>query len=1326
MPTTCRFVTSVVIALVCSIATSAAQKSQAFSTAGPPRIALVGGPNPLWPQIIREYERRYPSNAAVWRVGTIGDSTPVDLIFAYYPTQNELEGARSLPAVRRLGVPADFVMAAWKQPLDEDASARASAYLDEGGVENGVRLLAYLFSLVRPDTATIEPPVKGPQAGIYHPGAADVFADYDAYRDWWESTRGATFAPRNAPPPAVAVTFFSTSLRGRDLALVDTIIRRLETQGALPVAVFGYPIERVTPLLQSHDRFQPEMVIALNATLSSPKDAETYGSWGVPVLNGLVTRESAAQWRGNPKGLAADRVAAHLSFPERSGLIAPTLVATTETAADGVKTTEPFSAGIDTLLARAQRLLALRTKPSSEKRVALIYYDNPAGKGNIGASYLQVFPSLRNIISGLAADGYTVPEPLPDETTLRRLLEGNGRNVELWAEGETQRMAASSSVVRWPIAVYRRHYDELPVEFRTSVEQTWGPPERSRLMTADCPAGRCLLLPVRQHGNVLLAPQPLRTTSEQASDPGHETVTPPPHQYIAFYLWLQHEWHADAIVHVGRHGTLEWLPGKQAALAPEDAPSLLLGGLPNFNVYVMDGGGEAIQAKRRGFATLISHLTPMIWRAGGRADLETLHQSFHALMDRGDELSPELAAEYERVTRAELTRLGLDRQLNLDLHGDWKAMAPALHRFLHDIENAPVPAGLPVFGQSPREDQLRDAVSAYLFAAFPRAMHDEVESRIPAWADSFIAGADIDLRDLGPEIASVITQADEHLPTWIQLLRESGESEMRGLTAALRGAYLPSRLLGDPLRKPEALPTGANLHAVDSARIPTTAAWRIGQRMADEFLRRYRDSHGVPPKRVSLVLWYGETERQEGAMESMAMALLGVRPIWNQQGILDDLQLIDRAELGRDRVDVVFTVSGNYRDGFPDKLQLLDRAVRLAAQATDGVIAAHDQDVASALALAGIEPAEAARQARVRIFSAKPGAYGVGVQHLVERSGGSDSANQIAALYRANMGFAYSADHWGTASGAALEAQLRSIDAVQFSRASNLYGSLDNDDTYQYVGGLRTAIAQAGTRTPDVYLHNLRQAGEEKMVSLREWLAVELHSRQFNPAWLQEMQKSGYAGAREMSKEIEHLYGFQKTAPDHLDPGTWQTVLNVFVKDTYHLGLPRFFHEQNPHAGQTLLARLLEVDRQGIQRFSAADRKMLLTEYSRSVAGSGAACNALVCGNAVLRRHVAQALRRNGGAADAAKMDATFTRTLMRRRPVVPAARTVAPPPNRTVEWQTLAQYAISWTKPWPVGWVIRTVPWWIWAGVVCAYAAIVGLLARIRRQSNAQPITLL
>ncbi|WP_031497799.1 cobaltochelatase subunit CobN [Bryobacter aggregatus] len=1279
-----------------------------------PRLAIVGGPQQLWPRITTEFAKRYPGREIQLLTTAPTAPVPVDIVFAYYPTPEELQASLSYLPDKSLAQPQEFAAPLWRRTIDPQASVKASAYLDEGGVENGVRLVAYLCDLVRPNwKLSPEAPLKGPQSGIYHPDAEELFSSFEAYRNWWLQRAG-----RQAAPPAVALAFFSSWLRGRDLAVVDAGVRKLEARGYLPIPVFGYPTDRFTPLLQHQGNIQPAAVITLNATLSSVKDADIYTSWKVPVFNGLVTRDSLEQWQSSPKGLAPDRIAPHLSFPERSGLVAPTLVATTESSANGAKMTLPFHAGLDSLLDRVSRWIALQTKPNSSKRVAVIYYNNPAGKGNVGASYLQVFPSIANILSGLEKRGYQVSHPLPDETVIRRLIENNGRNLELWAEGEKERLGHSGDPVLWPLEEYRKHYDLLPQSFRDQVEATWGAPGVSRLMTTDCHHSRCFLLPAIEQGNLLLAPQPLRTTSDQASDPGHVTVTPPPHQYIAFYLWLRHVWAADSVIHLGRHGTLEWLPGKQVALAPDDAPALVLGDLPNFNVYVMDGGGEAIQAKRRGFATLISHLTPMIWRTGGRAEFEKLHLAFHELVDRGDSLAPNLAREYEKVAREEVKRLGLDRQLQLDTTGSWTKMSPALHRFLHEIEDAPLPAGLPVFGSSPTEERLKEAVSAYLFSSFPKDSHDTVEPSIPIWAEELLAGREPRAGELSPELTALLAKAAKALPAWIAALRSSGPAEIEGLANALDGRHVPSNLLGDPLRKPESLPVGQNLHAVDAARIPTEAAWVVGQQMAKEFLQRYQETHHQEPKRVSLVLWYGETERHQGAMECMALALLGVQPVWNQRGVVEDLKLIPRESLGRDRVDVVFTVSGNYRDGFADKLHLLDKAIRLAASAADQTIADQDRKLAAQMQAQGVGAEDAAKLSKLRIFSAKPGAYGVGVQHLIEKSGGADRASNVAALYAANMGFGFSGEQWGVEGLKALQANLSSIDSVQFSRSSNLYGSLDNDDSYQYVGGLRTAIQQFRKQAPDVYLHNLRQAGTTHMTALREWLAVELHSRQFNPKWIGEMKESGYAGARQISKEIEHLYGFQKTAPEHLDERTWNTVLDVFVKDRYKLGLQKFFRDQNPHAKQTILARLLEVDRQGIHHFSTADRQMLAGEYARSIAEIGAACNAQVCANLALRSHVTQQLRQSGKREELQNMEESLSKTLGK---TVQSAEPAPPKPTPTPlsKLRSLQSHAITWVRRMRVQWIADSIPPWAWLAMIAAYACVIGVRMRSSRMEN-------
>lgn len=377
-----------------------------------------------------------------------------------------------------------------------------------------------------------------------------------------------------------------------------------------------------------------------------------------------------------------------------------------------------------------------------------------------------------------------------------------------------------------------------------------------------------------------------------------------------------------------------------------------------------------------------------------------------------------------------------------------------------------------------------------------------------------------------------------------------------------------------------------------------------------------------------MVLWYGETERHQGAMEAEALYLMGVEPVWNARGGVEDVRLIPDAELGRPRVNVLLTTSGIYRDGFGDKIALLDKAARLAAAAGENAISRHDRQVTAELARQGVDPVLAGRLARARVFAAKPGNYAIGVQQMVEQSRDAQGPpDALARQYLRHMNFAYSAEGWGDSAPAALASHLKSNQAVVFSRTSTLYGALDNDDTYQYAGGLAAATRAASGSAPPLWLHNLRHAGETQTVDARTWLATELNARQWNPKWIAAMQRSGYAGAREMYKEVEHLYGFQATVPEQMPGAFWQRTYDVYVADKLGLGMDAFFREANPHARQGILARLLEVDRQGSYRFSAAERRELLRQYAQSVQRDGLSCTANTCGNPTLMAHIARAGR---------------------------------------------------------------------------------------------------
>jgi cobaltochelatase CobN len=357
----------------------------------------------------------------------------------------------------------------------------------------------------------------------------------------------------------------------------------------------------------------------------------------------------------------------------------------------------------------------------------------------------------------------------------------------------------------------------------------------------------------------------------------------------------------------------------------------------------------------------------------------------------------------------------------------------------------------------------------------------------------------------------------------------------------------------------------------------------------------------------------------------MALALMGVEPIWNARGVVDNLRLIPDSELDRPRVDVIFTISGIYRDGLPEKVLLLDRAARLAASAGDNPISRHDREVAVALRSGGVAADVASQIARARVFGNKPGSYGVGVQQMVEQSKDADGhTDDLASVYMHYTNYAFSSEVWGGTAAAGLASHLKGNQAVLFSRTSSLYGAIDNDDVYQYFGGLSVASKAVNRFAPEMYIHNLRKAGSESMTDLKGWLASELNVRNWNPKWLAEMQRSGYAGAREMAKSMEHLYGFQATSAEQVDGTFWQNSYDVLVADKHGLGLDAFFKRVNPHAQQSILARMLEVDRQGSYTFAEEDRSNLVRMYVESVARFGVSCTANTCGNMKVHQHIGQ------------------------------------------------------------------------------------------------------
>jgi cobaltochelatase CobN len=455
-------------------------------------------------------------------------------------------------------------------------------------------------------------------------------------------------------------------------------------------------------------------------------------------------------------------------------------------------------------------------------------------------------------------------------------------------------------------------------------------------------------------------------------------------------------------------------------------------------------------------------------------------------------------------------------------------------------------------------------------------------------------------------------------------LRLSPENELSSLITILSGHFEPSGMSGDPLRTPAGLPTGRNLHDFDPNLLPTREAWELGKKMTADLLDRFQKEQGKVPEKVSMVLWYGETIRHQGAMESEALYLMGVEPRWNDRGVVDGLRLIPEKELGRPRIDVVLTLGGIYRDGFPDKVILLNRASQLAAADGDNAIARHTRQVAEALKKAGVAPEMAEKAARARAFAATPGDYGTGIADMVKQSKDAGNFKGLVNQYLNQMNHAYSSELWGDAIPGALSTHLEGNQAIVHSRTTNVYGVLDNDDFYQYAGGLNAATKAANNGTaPAFYVNDMKTRGDERVTGIQAYMATELNARYWNPRWIREMQKAGYSGARAIANNMENLYGWQATSAEHMDGSFWQESYDVYVADKYGLEMDKFFGKENPHAKQMILARMLEVDRQGSYKFSSQQRADMVRKYVQTVAAIGVSCSANTCENLKLHQYIA-------------------------------------------------------------------------------------------------------
>jgi cobaltochelatase CobN len=1073
---------------------------------------------------------------------------------------------------------------------------RLMAYYAGGGERNLRAMFDYVHAWRNgADTSVIPAPAMMPATGIYHPAATAPFDSLESYLAWGRD-RWTSDAPR------IAFAIHSGLVSGMETQVIDTLVAQSEARGLVPL-VFWFSAADPDALRKLLEPAKADVLVIATHLQNGPTRKAEFLKLNIPVLQTISYRDGDAEaWAKAESGISPRLVAPFLALPESWGVSDPMVI-------DAIRNGEPvpIMPQVDALLAKAARLAVLRHKPPADKRLALMFWNYPPGEKNLSASNLNVPNSLEKLTAALADAGYDVsPAAEP------RLIEA--AQAMLGAVYHPERLTsllADGLADTLPVARYRAWLGSLSAEKRGELLARWGAPE-DQSGVVEMGGEKRFIIPRLALGKLVIMPQLPRSGVPGADY--HDTRQPPGHAYLAAYLYLRESAGVDALIHFGTHGTQEWTPGKDRGLSAGDYPSLAVGDLPVFCPYIQDNLAEAIQAKRRGRAVIVSHQTPPFAPASLYDELRNLHAGIHEYIQLDDGAVRDRTAAQIRDM---VVRTNMHRDMNWDearMAADFPAFLSALHDHVHDLARHAMPLGLHTFGKPASPEHRLFTVMQQLGEPFYRLLGTA--------PDEFFAADFKALQDSPPyrllrrhlrEGVAMTEIADAELRAMVERaaaldhhLAQTGEIE--AVLAGIAGGFVAPGAGGDPIRNPD-VPSGRNLFAFEPDKIPTPAAYEAGGKMLQQLIEAYRADHdGAAPRKLAFSLWSGETMRHLGVVESQVLHALGLRPVWDGGGRVTGLDIVPAGELGRSRIDVVVQVTSVYRDQFDGFMRLLaDAIARLTTRdEQDNAIALNTQRVARALTAKGIATPRAAELAALRIFSNAPGDYGTGLPKSVLQSTTWDKDASLAEAFLDRLQYAYGAKEWGARidGGNLLAEQLKGTEAAVLSRSSKLHGILSTDHPFEYLGGLSLATRYLDGKSPSLYIADLREQ-TSRITSAARFLADEMRTRTLNPHWIGTLQQEGYAGTLELLNTVNNLWGWQVTDPGTVRADQWQAVHDTFVRDIRQLGLKAWFEQHNPTAQAQIVERMIEAIRKGYWDATEQTRRELVGRWHELVEQHG-------------------------------------------------------------------------------------------------------------------------
>ncbi|MEM9506740.1 MAG: cobaltochelatase subunit CobN [Cyanobacteria bacterium P01_E01_bin.35] len=1110
-------------------------------------------------------------------------------------------------------------------------------YILEAGRENYINALQFISDISLGTKYHPPLPQSVPELGLYN--------WHDQQRN--KSSKSHHLKLDHQHNYNCVILFYRSHYLAGNTTPIDELCKSIVALNLQPLPIFVSSLRNIELQQQLLALLQKSPIkVLLNTTsfsvakIGKSAKLKFWQQLNVPVLQVILSSSTEEQWQSSLQGLMPRDVAMNVALPEVDGRIITRAISfkSAQTWNQRLETNvivyQPRRDRLDFVAESAANWVKLANTSPQDRKVALILANYPNKDGRIANGVgLDTPASCIEILQALEQAGYTITDiPQTGAELICRLTQGITNDPESRINRPSYQNLSQEE--------YQQYWQTLPEAVQQGIEERWGKIDGNcNSSSSESPKfnQKSLQIPGIQLGNVFIGIQPSRGYDRDPSLNYHAPDLEPTHEYLAYYYWLRSCFGVQAIVHVGKHGNLEWLPGKSLALSANCYPEVALHTIPHLYPFIVNDPGEGSQAKRRAQAVIIDHLTPPLTRAelyGGLDKLEALIDEYYEAQSLDPTRLDIISDRIQQLVQQE----NLDQDLGVK-PTDTKTLTQFLavaDGYLCELKEAQIRDGLHIFGKCPQGSQLRDLMIAIarspsinrmgitqalaqdfgwdfdplLGADSPLSPEKIIQSPLEdlsAWQDKYRQQLQ-QVRTTGDAIAILESIAAElvdnlmqNLPAVIdcplpntqlqlQWLQETllpnliqSDAEVNNLLKALDGQYIPSGASGAPTRgRPEVLPTGRNFYAVDIRGIPTETAWSVGSKAAAAVIERYTQENGDYPQSLAISIWGTSTMRTGGDDIAQVMALMGVRPVWDGMSRrVVDFEVLPASILNRPRVDVTVRISGFFRDSFPNIINLLNKVTQTIADLPETAemnpLAAQVQQEKSQLIAQGIDPQTARQQASYRVFGSKPGAYGAGIQGLIEAQNWQNDED-LARAYLNWSSYAYDGTGKGYSAPESFTSRLKQLQIVLHNQDNREHDLLDSDDYYQFQGGMTATVRSLTGKNPEVYFGDNSQVSNPRVRKLTEEIARVYRSRVVNPKWIEGVMRHGYKGAFEMAATVDYLFAYDATAncvADHMYKG----VAQAYIFDEQ---VQQFIQAKNPWALRDMSERLLEAHQRGL------------------------------------------------------------------------------------------------------------------------------------------------